>query len=146
MADSDNSLSEPLCLPAPETEAAAHGPCGDQRRAGPHTRRRRPASGLPNREEILAELNALKGALAANWITPAQANAMAKVYQLMLQCLGSGDGKHGGSAELQSTLANLARRDPQAFNALQSFLTDEQFNSIVAEMAAGPADPSSQAS
>lgn len=146
MADPNDSPPQPLCLPAPETEAAAHGPSGGPRQAGPGQRRRRGASGLPTREEILAELNALKGALAANWVMPAQANAMARVYQLMLQCLGSSDGRARSSVELQATLADLARRDPKALNALEPFLTDEQFDNIMAELAEGSADQPSQGS
>lgn len=141
MADSENVPPQPLCLPAPDTAGTAgRGQSADPGRAGRNHRRRRRASGLPTREEILAELNTLKGALAANWVKPAQANAMARVYQLMLQCLGSGDGRTRGSAELQATLADLARRDPQTLNALEPFLTDEQFANIMTEVAKGSAD------
>lgn len=144
---SHDSPPQPLCLPAPATDdSAARGPSGDPRGAGSRKRRRRSASGLPSREGILAELNALKGALAANFIAPAHANAMARVYQLMLQCLTGDEGRNGGPGELHATLAELARRDPKTLNDLEPFLTDEQFDSIIAEIADGPAGHSSEGS
>ena len=139
-----DSPPQPLCLPGPQTdEAAARGPSGDPNRTGGPKRRRRSASGLPSREGILAELNALKGALAANFIAPAKANSMARVYQLMLECLRGDEGRNRGPGELHATLAQLARRDPQILNDLEPFLTDEQFDSIIAEIGDGPAEQTS---
>ena len=140
-----DSPPQPLCLPAPATDdSAARGPSGDPNRTGGPKRRRRSALGLPSREGILAELNALKGALAANFIAPAQANAMARVYQLMLECLTGDEGRNRGPGELHATLAELARRDPKILNDLESFLTDEQFDRIIAEIGDGRAEQSSE--
>lgn len=145
MSDPNDPTLRPLALPSPQgQDAASGGASGNPQGAGRRKRRRRAASHLPTAEQIIAELNSLKGAVAAGWIKPAQANSMAKVYELMLKYLRSGGDRQRGSGGLEDVLADMARRDPEVLNVLEPYLTDEQFYDIVADLADDPPEQASE--
>jgi hypothetical protein len=111
-----------------EPTGQSHQP--DAKAGGKHRCRRAGAKRL-TAEQILRELDALNGAVAAGWIKPAAANAMSRIYQIKLACLKLGEGTQASGAVPNEILADLARRDPRALNVLAPFLTDEQFDDIV---------------
>ena len=71
--------------------------------------------------------------VAAGWIKPAQANAITRILQLMMQSLQQGGPRRAASAIPDEILADLARKDPAILDLLAPFLTDEQFDAILAD-------------
>ena len=86
------------------------------------------------------------GMVAAGWIKPAQANAIARICQLMMQGLEHGGPHRASSGIPDEILADVARRDPAVLNMLAPFLTDEQFDAILAESVQDEADEDQEAS
>ncbi len=134
-----------LLLPPPNDDdapisAAASGETGGgQRRRKAESdagRRRRSTANKPlTLEEIQERLRSLMGMVAAGWIKPAQANAIARICQLMIQNLQQGGPRQTSSGVPDEILADIARRDPSVLNLLAPFLTDEQFDSILKDNA-----------
>ena len=124
---------EPLSAPQSSSAGNAGGNRTQDRQGGRRRRRRSAASGRFTREDILDRLQSLLGMVAAGWLTPAQANAIARILQMMLQSLEQGAPQRGGASVPPEILADLARRDPAILDVLEPFLTDEQYNSILDE-------------
>jgi hypothetical protein len=131
-----------LALPPPDRDDAllssapeSAGRGQREKSAGSRQRKRRRSTGTATftMEDILAQLNSLKGMVAAGWITPAQANAITRILQLMMQSLQQGGPRRAASAIPDEILADLARKDPAILDLLAPFLTDEQFDAILAD-------------
>jgi len=136
---SDLALPPPHDDGAPPPAARSDDTASGRRRRSDQSRtrnRRKSAQSKPlTVEEIMSQLNSLKGMVAAGWIKPASANAITRILQLMLHGLQRA-GPHLTSSGLpEEILADLARKDPVIMNLLADFLTDEQFDAIMASEA-----------
>jgi len=127
--DDDRHL--PIPAPPPNEDRRPHrrnSGAGRQRR-----RRRATNAKLPTLEELVAQLDALKGAVLAGWIRPAEANAASRILQQMIQCVSRTHSQRAAPGALGEILADIARRDHDMLDVLEPFLTDEQFMMIVGE-------------
>ena len=83
--------------------------------------------------ECLASLSQIPGMVALKLITPAQANAMRGTLEAILrQHNRSGSRAGAPDGSVQSTdLVELAQRDPQVLNMLETILTDQQIAMVM---------------
>ena len=90
-------------------------------------------SKVPTVSECLASLSQIPGMVALKLITPAQANAMRGTLEAILRQhnrSGTRAGQPEGNVQSMD-LVDLAKRDPQVLNMLETILTDQQITMVM---------------
>jgi hypothetical protein len=86
----------------------------------------------PSKDQLLAELNLLKGCVAAGVLPPAKANSMRGIYATMLSHLDNSSAGGGGAIPDEHVLKVL-RQNPELLKFIKPLLTKGQFDLIVRE-------------
>ena len=117
-------------------DAVRAGKSGNDRRAEESSQGQNQGPGnskVPTVSECLASLSQISGMVALKLITPAQANAMRGSLEAILrQHNRSGTRVGATEGNIQNMdLVDLAKRDPQVLNMLETILTDQQIAMVV---------------
>jgi hypothetical protein len=106
-----------------------------------HPRRRnhreRPLVPIPSVDQILRQLIELNGAVAIGALSAKEANLIQKTLKTVLDVQLKRSNRESTSPT-QEALVDICRRDPRTLNAIQSFLTDEQLESLMDEITEDP--------
>ncbi len=105
------------------------GSSQDQRGA----RRKRAKRSIPSVDEILYQLLELNGAVTMGAISTKEANLIQKNLRTILDVQMKRSNREE-TGPTQEGLVELCRRDPQALNVIESFLTDSQFEWLMNEV------------
>ena len=121
--------------PAP-ARAANEGAQNSARPTGP-PRPNRKKSRIPEVEEILGQMIQLNGAVLTGTISAKDASFLQRnlkaVLDVQLKRTSNSD-----TGPRQEALVDLCRRDPRAISEVAPFLTDEQLQTLMAEIADEP--------
>jgi hypothetical protein len=109
-----------------ESDANEDGASSCRRRA-----RRNKGSQIPDVNACLDALSALPGLIAIGMISPAQANAMSRVYATLLQHHERTESVRDQRVTLEGDALELLRTNPRLASLLEPFLTDDQIDSIL---------------
>jgi hypothetical protein len=103
-------------------------------------RQRRPGHvPIPGVDEILGQLIQLNGAVLIGAMSAKEAALIQKNLKTVLD-VQLRRASRGDAGPSQEALVDLCRRDPRALDAVESFLTDDQFRALMEEIAGGDAD------
>ncbi len=109
------------------------------RSADDRTQRGRPRDELPTKEELLAQLLQLNGLVALGVISPAKANVMQRNLKIVLDSFRA-EHREQDNAPDTADLIQRCREHPELLNVIESFLTDDQIQMVLAGMAEGTAE------
>ena len=114
---------------AKTTKRSQHGS------AAPRPRKKRT---IPNVDEILHQFMELNGAVLIGAISAKQADLIHKNLRAVLQVQLKRTVRDDAGPASQEGLVELCRGDPRMLNAIETFLTDEQVERLMTEIADDP--------
>ena len=107
--------------------------------ASPRTRKKR---AIPNVDEILHQFMELNGAVLIGSVSAKQADLIHKNLRTVLQVQLKRATRDDAGPASQEGLVELCRNDPKTLNAIEPFLTDEQVERLMTEIADNPENES----
>ncbi len=96
-------------------------------------RRLRSTVEVPSVERLLQQIIELNGAVAIGALSAKEASLIGKNLKTVLD-VQLKRANRDTTSPTQEALADLCRKDPKTLNAIQSFLTDEQLESLMDEI------------
>jgi hypothetical protein len=133
-------------LPPPENrqqgDAENHEANAPDGHSGPKGERRRgnKSSQIPDADACLHALAAMPGLIAMGMVSTAQANAISRIYNSILQHHDRTHAAGEQRAMLGGELMDHLRANPQLVHLFEPLLTDEQMDLLMEDAADGSAD------
>ncbi|MCH8830595.1 MAG: hypothetical protein IID45_13545 [Planctomycetes bacterium] len=107
--------------------------------AAPRKRKKR---AIPDVDEILHQLMELNGVVLTGSVSAKQADLIHKNLRAVLQVQLRRETRDDAGPATKEGLVELCRNDPQMLNAIEPFLSDEQVERLMAEVADNPENES----